>query len=201
MIDARIGRLLIASLHQGILEGAPTRIEYYEHWLSPTGLREGRMGVAALSAALSFLRREGEPTYHRIMTRAGQAAAEWTFVELSPMRRRMTSWLPPAWRARAALRVARGLVRRTFNDTRLRTRLWRKTGSLRLRDSIFCSTREASADALCVYYAAAVERLLALHHIEAEVRISECKSGGRPHCVLTVSVRGARAEVPQVETV
>lgn len=201
MIDARIGRLLIASLHQGISEGAPTRVEYYEHWLSPTGLREGRMGIAALNAALSFLRREGEPTYHRIMTRAGQAAAEWTFVELSPMRRRMSSWLPTRWRARAALRVARGLVRQTFGETRLKTRRWRKTGSLRLRDSIFCATREASSDALCVYYAAAIERLLALHAVEADVNISECKSGGRPHCVLAVSVRGARAEAPQVETV
>lgn len=201
MTDARIGRLLVASLHQGILEGAPTRIEYYEHWLSPTGLREGRMGVSALSAALSFLRREGEPTYHRIMTRAGQAAAEWTFVELPPLRRRLSSWLPTRWRARAALRVARMLVRHTFAETRLKTRPWRKTGAVRLRHSIFCSTRETSSDMLCVYYAAAIERLLALYRVDAEVSISECKAGGGEDCVLAVAVRGARAEVPQVETV
>jgi hypothetical protein len=201
MIDARIGRLLVASLHQGILENIPTRIEYYEHWLSPTGLREGRMGVAALGAALSFLRREGEPTYHRIMTRAGQAAAEWTFVELSPARRRLSSLLPTRWRARAALRVARVLVRQTFGETRLKTRRWRKTGSLRLRDSIFCATRETSSGALCVYYAAAIERLMALHQVDAGVSISQCRSGGGPHCVLAVSVRGALAEAPQVEMV
>jgi len=201
MTDARIGRLLVASLHQGILEGAPTRIEYYEHWLSPTGLREGRMGVAALSAALSFLRREGEPTYHRIMTRAGQAAAEWTFVELSPIRRRMSSWLPMQWRVRAALRTARMLVRRTYGETRLKTRLRGKAAALRLRHSIFCSTREASSQALCVYYSAAIERLFALYHIDADVSISECKAGGRPHCVLAVSVRGTRDDVPQAETV
>src|SRR5918999_2446957 len=199
MIDARIGRLLIASLHQGILENIPTRVEYYEHWLSPTGLREGRMGVAALNAALSFLRREGEPTYHRIMTRAGQAAAEWTFVELSPTRRRMSSLRPTPWRTRAAFRVARAMVRRTYAETRLKTRLSGTSGSLRLRNSIFCSTREVSSGALCVYYAAAVERLLALHQIDAEVSISECRSGGRPHCVLAVAVRGAGVELPQVE--
>lgn len=201
MIDPRIGRLLIASLHQGILEGAPTRVEFYEHWLSPTGLREGRMGVSALLAALSFLRREGEPTYHRIMMRAGQAAAEWTFVELSPMRRRMIEWLPTNWRARSALRVARRLVRDTFDDTRLETRVWGSSGSLRLRESVFCSTREVSADALCVYYAAAVERLLALYQVDAEVGISECKSAGRPHCLLSLSVRGTRVDVPEVEVV
>ncbi len=201
MIDARIGRLLIASLHQGILEGAPTRIEYYEHWLSPTGLREGRMGVAALNAALSFLRREGEPTYHRIMTRAGQAAAEWTFVELSPMRRRLSSWLPPKWRTRAALRVARTMVRQTFGESRLKTRRWGRTGSLRLLGSIFCATRETSAGALCVYYAAAIERLFALHQIEAEVSIRQCISAGGPQCVLAVAVRGVGTELSQVETV
>lgn len=198
-VDPRIGRLLIASLHQGIIEGAPMRVEFYEHWLSPTGLREGRMGIAALTAALSFLRREGAPTYHRVMTRAGHAAAEWTFVELAPLRRRMSSWLPAAWRARAALRVARRLVRSTFDETRLKTRFRGHTGSLRLRGSIFCSTRDISPDVLCVYYAAAVERLLALYRVEAEVTIRECTSAGRPHCVLAVSTRGTRAEVPQAE--
>lgn len=199
MMDPRIGRLLIASLHQGILEGASTRVDFYEHWLSPTGLREGRMSVAALYAALSFLRCEGEPTYHLIMTRAGRAAANWTFVELSPIRRRMSKWMPTRWRARSALRVARRLVRATFDDTRLTTRLWGSRGSLRLRDSVFCSTREVSADALCVYYAAAVERLLALYHVDAEVSISECRSAGRSHCLLSLSVRGARVDAPESE--
>jgi hypothetical protein len=201
MIDPRIGRLLIASLHQGILEGASTRVEFYEHWLSPTGLREGRMSVAALNAALSFLRREGGPTYHRIMTRAGQAAAEWTFLELSPMRRRIAGWMPPKWRARGALRVARRLVRVTFDDSRLKTRMWGSRGSLRLRESVFCSTREVSPDALCVYYAAAVERLLALYRVDAEIRISECKSAGRPHCLFSMAVRGTRVAEPEVEVV
>lgn len=201
MSDPRIGRLLIASLHQGILEGAPTRVEFYEHWLSPTGLREGRMGVSALVAALSFLRREGEPTYHQIMTRAGYAAADWTFLERSPMRRRMSSWMPLRWRVGTALSEARRLVRLTFDDSRLRARRARGGAALRLRESIFCATRDVSEDALCVYYAAAVERLLALYYIDAEVHIAGCKSGGHPHCELNVAVRGARPDIPQVEPV
>lgn len=201
MSDPRIGRLLIASLHQGILEGAPTRVEFYEHWLSPTGLREGRMGVAALAAALSFLRREGEPTYHQIMTRAGQSAADWTFLERAPFRRRMSSWLPMRWRVKTALGEARRLVRLTFDDSRLRTRRSGSGASLRLRESIFCATRDVSKDALCVYYAAAVERLLALYYVDAEVQIGVCKSAGQPHCELEVAVRGARTDIPQVEPV
>ncbi|MDH4065183.1 MAG: hypothetical protein OEW19_12350, partial [Acidobacteriota bacterium] len=61
MADAGIGRLLIASLHQGIAEVAPSRLEFYEDWLSPTGLSGGRMGLAPLGAVLSFLHREPPP--------------------------------------------------------------------------------------------------------------------------------------------
>ena len=61
MIDAGIGRLLVASLHQGIADLLPTRLEFYESWLNPAGLRDGRIGLAPLAAVLSFLRQEGEP--------------------------------------------------------------------------------------------------------------------------------------------
>jgi hypothetical protein len=199
MTDARIGRLLIASLHQGILETMPMRVEFYEHWLSPTGLREGRMGVAALSAALSFLRKEGEPTYHQVMTRAGQAAAAWTFVGISPLRRGISARLPTAWRVRSALRVARGLVRDTFLDTKLKTWMRRGSAALRLRNSVFCETREVSAEMKCIYYAAAFTHLLALYRVDAEVTIRECKAGGHPHCLLQVEIRGSRAAMPAVE--
>ena len=45
MIDSGIGRLLVASLHQGIADLLPTRLEFYESWLHPSGLREGRIGL------------------------------------------------------------------------------------------------------------------------------------------------------------
>ena len=61
MIEAGIGRLLVASLHQGIADLLPTRLEFYEAWLNPVGLRDGRIGLAPLAAVLSFLRQEGEP--------------------------------------------------------------------------------------------------------------------------------------------
>ena len=60
MNDAGVGRLLVASLHQGIADLLPTRLEFYEGWLNPAGLREGRIGLAPLAAVLSFLRQEGE---------------------------------------------------------------------------------------------------------------------------------------------
>ena len=41
MSDAGIGRVLVASLHQGIADILPSRLGFYENWLSAEGLREG----------------------------------------------------------------------------------------------------------------------------------------------------------------
>src|SRR5437762_7344165 len=77
MREAGIGRVLVASLHQGIADILPTRLGFYENWLNSEGLREGTIGLALLFAVLSFLRQEGD-AYRMITTRAGEYAAEWT---------------------------------------------------------------------------------------------------------------------------
>ena len=77
MREAGIGRVLVASLHQGIADILPTRLSFYENWLNAEGLREGTIGLAPLYAVLSFLRQEGD-AYQMITTRAGEYAAEWT---------------------------------------------------------------------------------------------------------------------------
>ena len=33
--------MLVASLHQGISDLIPTRLEFYENWLNPKGMRDG----------------------------------------------------------------------------------------------------------------------------------------------------------------
>ena len=76
MRDVTIGRLLVASLHQGIADVLPMRLTFYEEWLNAEGLRVGTIGAAAVFAVLSFLRQEGE-AYEVITARAGQYAAEW----------------------------------------------------------------------------------------------------------------------------
>ena len=60
MSEPRIGRVLVASLHQAIADILPSRLEFYENWLNAHGLREGTIGLGPLSAVLSFLRSEGE---------------------------------------------------------------------------------------------------------------------------------------------
>src|SRR2546429_9914032 len=86
MREAGIGRVLVASLHQGIADILPTRLTFYENWLNAEGLRDGTIGLAPLYAVLSFLRQEGD-AYQMITARAGEYAAEWTVQSSSPLRR------------------------------------------------------------------------------------------------------------------
>src|SRR5580765_7117855 len=126
MTEARIGRVLVASLHQAIADVLPNRLEFYENWLSVSGLREGTIGLAPLFAVLSFLRTEGA-AYEQITARAGEYAAEWTVNNLSPLARRFVRALPPSLRTRGALRTARSLVRETYPGSRAIVRLKRGT--------------------------------------------------------------------------
>ena len=196
MRDARIGRVLVASLHQSIADLLPTRLEFYENWINVAGLREGTIGLAPMSAVLSFLRSEGE-TYALISARAGEYAAEWTMHGLPALERRVFRALPARLRLRAAMRVARGLVRATYPGSRAIVRIKRGTASVDLRGSLFCEVRETSVLPLCGFYAAAITRVLQLLALAAEARVSECRAaGGRKGCLISVVATAASTGEP-----
>jgi hypothetical protein len=161
MTDAAVGRLLVASLHQGIADLLPMRLEFYEAWLHPSGLREGRIGLAPLAAVLSFLRLEGAP-YHLIAARAGEYTANWTVDAISPLRKRFILAMPPSLRKRVVASIAQWMVQSTYGDTKVRVR-WRQWyGAVELQSSLFCEVREPVQAPLCEFYAAALRRLMAL---------------------------------------
>lgn len=188
MNDAGVGRLLVASLHQGIADLLPTRLEFYEAWLNPRGLRDGRIGLAPLAAVLSFLRLEGEP-YHLIAARAGEYTAEWTVAELSPLKRTILRALPPALRVRLVMRIARQMVRNTYTGSRAIVR-WRKgRGAVDIRGSIFCEVRDRVEQPLCEFYASALRRLLYLFNLDVDVGTDQCRATGAGQCVMTVLLR------------
>lgn len=194
MSEPRIGRVLVASLHQSIADLLPTRLEFYENWLNVSGLRDGTIGLAPLSAVLSFLRTEGE-AYNLITARAGEYAAAWTVDNVAPFERRVIRALPTALRARAALRTARGLVRATYPGSRAITRVRRGVGSVDLRGSLFCEVRETSMLPLCGFYAAAIQRVLTLLDVPAGVRVNQCRaSGGHKGCLLSVTLNGRASD-------
>src|SRR6202162_2245812 len=108
MREAGIGRVLVASLHQGIGDILPTRLGFYENWLNAEGLREGTIGLASLYAVLSLLRQVGG-AYEIVTTGAREGAAEWTVQSMSPVQRSISRAAPAWMRHRLLLRLARAL--------------------------------------------------------------------------------------------
>jgi bacteriochlorophyll 4-vinyl reductase len=196
MSEPRIGRVLVASLHQAIADILPARLEFYENWLNVNGLREGTIGLAPLSAVLSFLRAEG-PAYGEITSKAGEYAAEWTVRGLPGIERRLIGALPAPLRLRASLRTARSLVRATYPGSRAIVRVRRNAASIDLRGSLFCEVREASVLPLCGFYAAAIARVMQLFSVPAEAQVVECRaSGARRGCALAITV--GRSSEPEI---
>ena len=196
MREAGIGRVLVASLHQGIADILPTRLGFYENWLNAEGLREGTIGLAPLYAVLSFLRQEGE-AYHMITTRAGEYAAEWT-VQSMPLAQRALLNAAPVWlRRRLLLRLASRLVRSSYMGSRAVSRLRRGKASIDVRASIFCTVREQASRPLCGFYAAAFTRLLALFQMRGRSEVVTCRGTGGATCVLKVALLNGQGRVDQ----
>jgi hypothetical protein len=179
--------MLIASLHQGISDLIPSRLEFYENWLHATGMRDGRIGLAPLAAVLSFLRQEGDP-YDLVTARAGEYAAQWTYDNLSSFQRSVIRSLPVALRARTALHLTKRVVSRSYLGARATSRLRRGSGTIVLRKSIFCGVREPFTRPLCGYYAAALERSLRLVSVNGTVAVQSCQGSGGGSCVIAVNV-------------
>jgi predicted hydrocarbon binding protein len=196
MSEAGIGRVLVASLHQGIADILPTRLDFYENWLNAEGLREGTIGLAPLYAVLSFLREEGD-AYQMITTRAGEYAAEWTVQSMSPLQRSVIRATPEWIRSRLLLRLARDLVRRSYEGSRVISRLRRGTASVDVRASIFCTVRAPVSNPLCGFYASAFTRLLALFNLPAHTEVVACRGTGEATCRLKIAMtNGNGTEAP-----
>ena len=188
MVDAGIGRLLISSLHQGIADVTPSRLEFYEEWLSPEGMRDGRIGLAPLGAVLSFVHREEAPANGEIVLRAGRYAADWTYADVSGLRRWFIHQLPTPMRARAALGLGRRLVLATVRESKIRTRLRGSEGEVDIHSALFEQLRDPASIPMRAFYASALSRILAHCAVDAQVEISTEQPSGWN---LIVKVRGS----------
>ena len=193
MREAGIGRVLVASLHQGIADLLPDRLEFYENWLNAEGLRDGTIGLAPLYAVLSFLRQEGH-VYQAITARAGEYAAEWTIESMRPRRRALIRAMPAWLRRRILLAMAGRLVRNSYRGSRAIARLRRGTASIDVRASIFCTVREPVPEPLCGFYAAAFTKLMAMFGIGAHTNVIACRGTGESSCVFSVALNGRQRD-------
>ena len=190
MVDAGIGRLLISSLHQGIADITPNRLEFYEEWLSPKGMRDGRIGLAPLGAVLSFVHREEAPTNVQIVERAGRYAADWTFEEVSALRRWYIRRLPTSMRARAAVGLGKKLILATVRESKVRSKFHGATAGIDINSALFDQLRDPATIPMRAFYASAIDRLLAHCAVDAEVHVTTDQPGAWS---LVINVRGPRA--------
>ena len=189
MVDAGIGRLLISSLHQGIADVSPSRLEFYENWLSPAGMRDGRIGLAPLGAVLSFLHREEAPANEQIVARAGRYAADWTFADLTTLRRWYIRRLPTTMRARAALSLSKRLIFATVSESRVKTQFTGMSAAIDINSALFDQLRHPATIPMRAFYASAVERMLAHCALDAAVSVTNDQPGAWS---LAITLRGPR---------
>lgn len=187
MSEARIGRVVAAALHQALADTLPLRLDYYEGWLKPWHLREGRVGQASFNAVLSFLRLEGG-AWEPVMARAGRYAADWTFESLSAVRRAALPRLPARLRMRAVLRLAARLVNETAPQSGASTSVDVTGGRLDIGNSAFCDVRQPAGEPLCGFYVSALARFCDLVGLEARVSPAACRAMGETRCVVVASV-------------
>jgi alpha-D-ribose 1-methylphosphonate 5-triphosphate synthase subunit PhnG len=173
MTEVRIGRLLAACLHQAIAEELTDRLEFYETWLRSETLRSGAIGLAAIRAVAGFLRTEGE-AYDRVMARAGTLAAEWSLMQVSPVRLKVIGWLPMPIRARAAMRAAGAVVQEAGSTSRARARVRRGRVDVDVAASVFCEVRDRPRAPLCAFYLAVSIETLRHFGIAAHGRVERC---------------------------
>ena len=189
MVDAGIGRLLISSLHQGIADVSPNRLEFYENWLSPKGMRDGRIGLAPLGAVLSFLHREEAPANDQIVERAGRYAADWTFSELLPLRRWVIRRLPIGLRARATLGLGKRLILQTVRQSKVKVQFNGTTGTIDINSALFDQLRDPATIPMRAFYASAIDRLLEHTGVDGDVNVTNDQPGAWS---LAITIRGPR---------
>jgi len=188
MSEPKIGRVLAASLHQAINELIPTRLEFYESWLTAGRIREGEMGRARINAVISFLRQEGT-AYDAVMERAGRYTASWTLDGQSVVKRALLRRLPRPIRMRVVLRVGARLVRRLHGDVWLQTAVRRGTAVVGIDGSIFCDVRSPAGVPLCRFYGAVLEGCLESFGIPCRAQSFRCRGAGDTVCELVIETR------------
>jgi hypothetical protein len=186
MSETRIGRLLAACLHQAIGDVLPERLEFYEVWLRSKAWRDGSIALAAMTAVLGFLRTE--PEYEQVMEQAGRLAAEWTVSSMPPVQRRLIALLPRRWRARAALRIAAGIVRDVSSGSQASAHVRRASASLDVTSSLFCRVRHVGKVPLCAFYRAVAAETLVLFGLAAQVHIESCHAVEGTNCCISVNL-------------
>ncbi|MEE2637250.1 MAG: hypothetical protein VYE68_08480 [Acidobacteriota bacterium] len=195
MSELRIGRALGASLHQAIDEVLPTRLEFYESWLTPKRVRDGTLGRAKITAVFSFLRQEPEG-YDLVMERAGRYTAEWTLETMSGIERATVSNLPYVLRVRSVLRIGGRFIRGLHVDGRLRRTSRRGVTVVTIEHSLFCDQLAPGSAPRCRFYGALLERCFESFGLRRRAEITRCLGTGDRVCEIMLETVNHQEEPP-----
>ena len=188
MAEPKIGRALASGLLQAISEEMPTRLEFYESWLTPARIRDGELGRARVAAVISFLRQEA--AYDAVMRRAGRYTADWVLETLGASRRTLLGRAPRPLRLRGVLGLGDRLVRGLHDDVRLEASVRRGRAVVTIDRSLFCDVREPAAAPLCQFYGALLEGCLEAFELEGRSELARCRGIGDPVCELIIDTTG-----------
>jgi predicted hydrocarbon binding protein len=127
-----------------------------------------------------------------VTARAGEYAAEWSVLDMSPLRRRMIRAMPAVIRVHLVLDLTRSMIRSTYAGSRAIGKWRRGRGAVDIRGSIFCEVRDRVEHPMCEFYAAAIRRLMHLFDLEVDVDMERCRATrGGAQCQMIVLVRPA----------
>jgi hypothetical protein len=116
--------------------------------------------------------------------------------DLPAVERKFIALLPGPFRARAALRTAGHVIRKTYPGSRAIVKVRRKHASVDLRGSLFCEVRDAAPEPLCGFYAAIMGWVLQYFSVPAEIAVKECRgSGPRRGCTFTIDLEPKAGDV------
>jgi len=116
-------------------------------------------------------------------------AADWTFEELSGVRRGYIRRLPLSLRSRAALGLAKRLVLATVKQSKVKSRISGAAAVIDIESALCNQLRDPATVPMRGFYAAAVQRLFALCDVDAFVAMAADRPGGWN---LSVAINGGR---------
>src|SRR4029079_13831142 len=99
-------------------------------------------------------------------------AAEWTYAELSVLRRWYIRKLPTAPRSRAALSLGKKLILATVRESKVKTSMSGASAGIDISSALFDQLRDPATIPMRGFYASAIARLLEQCGIDAEVGVT-----------------------------
>ncbi|MBM62583.1 MAG: hypothetical protein CL484_06500 [Acidobacteria bacterium] len=185
MGELKIGRAVAAALHQAISELLPTRIQFYEEWLTLDRIREGTVSRAKVGAVLSFLRQESSG-YDQVVERAGRYTGVWTFDTKPRFCEGFLQRMPQPIRVWIALRRGASLIKGLHDGGRLRWATRRGVVVAEIQRSLFCEVRVKARAPLCRFYAALLEYCLESVKLSCSIELIRCRGVGDKVCELRI---------------